>query len=64
MKESVEFERINNTTLVFLCSNCLQVTKIFYDCRINYYFWRFWYLITRLKDLVHLSILQGHYFIR
>ena len=38
MKESVEFERINNTTLVFLCSNCLQVTKIFYDCPINYYF--------------------------
>ena len=27
----VDFERKNNTTLVFQLSNCLQVIKIFYD---------------------------------
>jgi len=27
----VEFERIKLTTLVFLLSNCLQVSKFFYD---------------------------------
>ena len=27
----VDFERKNNTTLVFLLSNCLQLLKIFHD---------------------------------
>ena len=36
----------NNTTLVFLLSNCPQVLTIFYDWPVNYYFVRFRYMIT------------------
>jgi len=25
-------------------SNCPQVLKLFYDWRVRYHFWRFWYL--------------------
>ena len=31
MEESVLSTSKNNTTLVFLLSNCLQVLKLFYD---------------------------------
>jgi len=34
----VEFERKNNTTLVFLLSNYPQVLKVFYDFPVKYYF--------------------------
>jgi len=38
----------NNTTLVFLFSNCPQVRKIFYDSPVKNYFGQFQYMITRL----------------
>ena len=53
---TVEFERKNDTTLVFLLSNCPQVLKIFYDLPVKYYFWCLWCMITRLYDRVQLSI--------
>ena len=34
----VEFERKNNTALVFLLSNCPQVLKILYNWPFKYYF--------------------------
>ena len=34
----------NNTTLVFLLSNCPLVLKIFYDCPFKYYFGQFRYM--------------------
>ena len=56
-KESVLNLKNNNiTSLDFLLSNCLQLLKIFYDSPVKYYFGRFWYRITRLWNLVQLSI--------
>ena len=37
MKESVLSLKENNTTLVFLLSNCPQVLKFFYDWLVKYY---------------------------
>ena len=57
MKESVlSLEEKNNTTLGFLLSYCPQVLKIFHDWPVKYYFWQFWFMITRLKDQIQLSI--------
>ena len=52
----VELERKSNTDLVHLLSNCSQVLNLFYDSPVKYYFWQFWYLITRLHDWVQLSL--------
>ena len=46
----------HNINFVFILLNCLRILKIFYDWHIKYYFWWFWYMITRLKGLVRLSI--------
>ena len=47
MKESVlSLKEKNNTILVFLLSNYLQVLKTFYNLPIRYYFWQFLYMIT------------------
>ena len=46
----------NNTALVFILSNNPQILKIFYDWHVKYYLLWFQYMITRLKDLVQLSI--------
>ena len=51
-----EFDQKNKTTFDFLLLNCPQILKIFYDSPVKYYFWRFWYRITRLCNLVQLSI--------
>jgi len=56
MKVSVLSLKEKNTPLVFLLSNCPHVSKLFYDSPVKYYFWRFRYIITRLKDQVQLSI--------
>ena len=54
---SVEFERKPpQKTLDLLLSNCPQVLELFYDLPVKYYFWRFWYMITRLWNLVQFSI--------
>ena len=54
----------NNSTLIFLLSNCLRVLTIFYDWQVKYYFWRFriWLLRYRIK-LNCLYIPQRHFFI-
>ena len=44
----VECERKQNTTLVFLLSNYLQVVISFFDWPDIYYFWRFRYIICWL----------------
>ena len=52
MRESVlSLNEKNNTTLVFLLSNCPQVLKIFYDWPIKYYFDDFcvWLLGYRIE---------------
>jgi len=41
----VEFWRKNNTTLVYLLSNCWHVLNIFQELPVKYYFWRFQYMI-------------------
>ena len=38
MNEFVLSLKENNTTLVFLLSNCSQVLNIFYDSPVKYYF--------------------------
>ena len=49
MKESVlSLKDKNNTTSVFLHSNCLQVLNIFKDSPVKYYFSRFQYMILRI----------------
>ena len=51
-----EFEQKNKTTFDFLLLNCPQILKIFYDSPVKYYFWRYWYMIIRLWNLVQFSI--------
>jgi len=49
LKESVwSLKEYNNTTLVFLLSNWLQVLKLVYDWPVQYHFWRFRFLMIRL----------------
>ena len=62
----VEIWRKNNTTLVYLLSNCPQVLKVF-DGYVIYYFWRFQYITLWLLgyriEFSCLYLPQGHNFI-
>ena len=63
----VEFERKNNTTLVYLLTYCPQVRKIFYDWPVKYYFLTISVHHNLLKairiEFSCLYIPQGHYLV-
>ena len=56
LKEFVLSLNKRSTRLDFLLSNYPQVLQYFMTNPLDMIFWRFWYTITRLLNLVKLSI--------
>ena len=56
-KESVlNLKKTTHYIIGFSTFKLPATLKICYDSPVKYYFWRFWYRITRLWNLVQLSI--------